>query len=95
MKKILVYLKPYGGRMTVSFLVKILATMSELALPYILSYIIDKIIRPLEGQTDVDVRQDVAAEMLEAAGYLKAVDEIGAMNELQAVPAGIYPALQL
>ncbi|MBQ3599182.1 MAG: ABC transporter ATP-binding protein [Clostridia bacterium] len=54
MKKILVYLKPYGGRMTVSFLVKILATMSELALPYILSYIIDKIIRPLEGQTDVD-----------------------------------------
>ena len=41
----------------------------------------------LEGQTDMDVRQDVAAEMLEAAGYLKAVDEIGAMSELQADPA--------
>ncbi len=54
MKKILLYLKPYGGRMTVSFTVKILATMAELALPYILSYIIDRIIRPLEGQTDIN-----------------------------------------
>lgn len=42
--------------MTVSYTVKILATMAELALPYILSYIIDRIIRPLEGQTDVDTK---------------------------------------
>lgn len=42
--------------MTVSYTVKILATMAELALPYILSYIIDYIIRPLEGQTDVDTK---------------------------------------
>lgn len=40
--------------MTVSYTVKILATMAELALPYILSYIIDRIIRPLEGQTDIN-----------------------------------------
>ena len=56
MKKILAYLKPYGASMTVSYTVKILATMAELALPYILSYIIDYIIRPLEGQTDVDTK---------------------------------------
>ena len=54
MKKILAYLKPYGVSMTVSYTVKILATMAELALPYILSYIIDRIIRPLEGQTDIN-----------------------------------------
>ncbi len=40
--------------MTFAFSIKSLATMAELALPYILSYIIDYIIRPLEGQTDVD-----------------------------------------
>ncbi len=40
--------------MAVSFIIKILATMAELALPYILSYIIDGIIRPLEGMTDVN-----------------------------------------
>ena len=56
MKKILAYLKTYGVSMTVSYTVKILATMAELALPYILSYIIDRIIRPLEGQTDVDTK---------------------------------------
>ena len=42
--------------MVVSYTVKILATMAELALHYILSYIIDYIIRPLEGQTDVDTK---------------------------------------
>ena len=40
--------------MTFAFGIKSLATMAELALPYILSYIIDYVIRPLEGQTDVD-----------------------------------------
>ena len=54
MKKILSYLKPHSGFMTFAFGIKSLATMAELALPYILSYIIDYIIRPLEGQTDVD-----------------------------------------
>lgn len=54
MKKILAYLKPHSGFMTFAFSIKSIATMAELALPYILSYIIDYIIRPLEGQTDVD-----------------------------------------
>lgn len=67
MKKILLYLKPYGGRMTVSFSVKILATMAELALPYILSYIIDYIIRPLEGQTDVNVNAVIKCIVLWSA----------------------------
>lgn len=54
MKKILAYLKPHAGFMAFSFSIKIFATVSELALPYILSYIIDYVIRPLEGRTDVN-----------------------------------------
>lgn len=54
MKKILSYLKPHSGFMTFAFGIKSVATMAELALPYILSYIIDYIIRPLEGRSDVD-----------------------------------------
>ena len=41
--------------MTFAFTIKTLATMAELTLPYILSYIIDYVIRPLEGQTDIDI----------------------------------------
>lgn len=55
MKKILAYLKPHSGFMTFAFTIKSIATMAELTLPYILSYIIDYIIRPLDGQTDIDV----------------------------------------
>ncbi len=55
MKKIIAYLKPRVGFMAFAFSIKTLATMAELTLPYILSYIIDYIIRPLDGQPDVDV----------------------------------------
>ncbi|MBR3963985.1 MAG: ABC transporter ATP-binding protein [Clostridia bacterium] len=54
MKKILKYLRPYAGAMSVSLTVKVLATLSELAIPYILSYIIDGIIRPLADEPAVD-----------------------------------------
>ena len=54
MKKILKYLRPYAGAMSVSLTVKVLATLSELAIPYILSYIIDGIIRPLADEPVVD-----------------------------------------
>ncbi len=54
MKRILKYLRPYMGAMSLSLTVKVLATLSELAIPYILSYIIDGIIRPLTDSSAVD-----------------------------------------
>lgn len=54
MRRILSYLNPHKLYMCGSFTVKILATVVELALPYILSHIIDNVIRPIEGQTNVD-----------------------------------------
>lgn len=42
--------------MSLSLTVKVFSTLIELALPYILSHIIDNVIRPLEGMTDVNIR---------------------------------------
>lgn len=56
MKTIIAYLSPHKAFMSFAFTVKILATLSELALPYILSYIIDYVIRPLEGKTDINTQ---------------------------------------
>ena len=39
MKTILKYLQPFRLRMAISLLIKILASLAELTLPYILSYI--------------------------------------------------------
>ncbi len=55
MKTILAYLKPYRKMMTLSLTIKALATMIELALPYILSHIVDNVIKPLEDVADPNV----------------------------------------
>ena len=45
MKMVLSYLKPFYKRMTLGFMVKVLGTLAELMLPYILSYILADAIR--------------------------------------------------
>ena len=44
MKRLLKYLRPFLSRMSLGFLIKVLGTLVELAIPWILSYIIDDII---------------------------------------------------
>lgn len=44
MKKLLQYLKPYSGRMIVGFVIKLIGTIVELFLPWILSHMIDNVI---------------------------------------------------
>lgn len=56
MKKILSYLKPFARFMWFSLSVKMIATLLELALPYILSHIIDDVIKPLEKVPEFDMR---------------------------------------
>ena len=65
MRHILKYLKPFSKRLTFNMILKVFATVIELALPRILSYILNEIISPLEGQADVDTK----AKALEIALY--------------------------
>ncbi len=44
MKRVLTYLKPYIARMTFGFIIKVLGTLMDLGLPWILAYILDEII---------------------------------------------------
>lgn len=44
MKHIFTYIKPYGLRMLLGFLIKVLGTFMDLGLPWVLAYIIDEII---------------------------------------------------
>lgn len=44
MKKVLSYLKPYSGRMTLCLVFKILGTLCELLIPYILSHILKNVV---------------------------------------------------
>lgn len=44
MKRLLKYLRPFLPRMSLGFLIKVIGTLVELAIPWILSYIIDDII---------------------------------------------------
>lgn len=44
MKRLVAYLKPFIPRMSLGFTVKVLASLVELAIPWILSYIIDELI---------------------------------------------------
>ncbi len=44
MKRLFRYLKPFAGRMTVGLAIKILGTLVELALPYILGMILDDVV---------------------------------------------------
>lgn len=53
MRKILSYLKPHCAYMAMLMSVKVLGTLAELALPYILSHIIDGVIGRLGADADV------------------------------------------
>ncbi len=44
MKHIFTYIKPYGFRMLIGFLIKVLGTFMDLGLPWVLAYIIDEVI---------------------------------------------------
>ncbi|HWS30223.1 MAG TPA: ABC transporter ATP-binding protein [Clostridia bacterium] len=44
MKRILAYLKPYYGRMSVGLIIKFIGTIMDLLLPYVLAYTIDTIV---------------------------------------------------
>ncbi len=44
MKRILLYLKPYSGKMLIGFLIKVAGTFMDLGLPWVLAYIIDDVI---------------------------------------------------
>ena len=44
MKKIFGYLKPYVFRMTIGFIIKVLATIAELIIPMLLAYVINEIV---------------------------------------------------
>ena len=56
MKKILTYLKPHLRFMSFTLTIKCLATLIELALPYILGHIIDEVIRPVEKLPSPDLK---------------------------------------
>ena len=47
MRTILSYLKPHRRFMCLSLSIKVVGTLMELALPYILSHIIQNVIKPL------------------------------------------------
>lgn len=55
MRTILRYLKPHRRFMCLSLTIKVLGTMVELALPYILSHIIKNVIRPLGAEASPDL----------------------------------------
>ena len=59
MKRVLAYLKPYTRFMSFTLTIKCFATLIELALPYILSHIIDNVIRPVSKMTDPDIKSVV------------------------------------
>ncbi|MCQ2430805.1 MAG: ABC transporter ATP-binding protein/permease [Clostridia bacterium] len=52
MKKLFRYMKPYLGRMSVGLIIKIAGTLAELALPYILSLILDEVIPAAAAEGD-------------------------------------------
>ncbi len=54
MKRILAYLGRHKGAMTVSLSVKVVSTLIELTLPYILKHILDDIINPLADSPGTD-----------------------------------------
>lgn len=55
MKTILKYLSPYRNYICVSMAIKFLGTVVELALPYILSHIIENVIKPMGSEAAPDL----------------------------------------
>ncbi len=64
MRKILGYLGRHKWQMTVSLSVKVLASLLELLLPYILKHILDDIITPLDGKTGIDPGEHIRSIVL-------------------------------
>lgn len=54
MKRLFAYLRPFAGRMTVGLTIKILGTLVELALPYILGRILNDVIQQFAGDATPD-----------------------------------------
>ncbi len=54
MKRLFAYLSPFAGRMTVGLCIKILGTLVELALPYILGRILNDVIEQFAGDAAPD-----------------------------------------
>ena len=54
MKRLLSYLRPFFGRMSVGLTIKILGTLVELALPYILGMILNEVIVNFAASKDTD-----------------------------------------
>ena len=79
MKLIFRYLRRYGGSVTLVMLVKLLATMSELTLPYILEHLLDKVV-PLGDLTQVIlwgllmIAASIATRQLNVTANRRAVD---------------------
>ncbi len=55
MRTVLAYLKPHRRYMCLSLTIKVLGTMVELALPYILSHIIQNVIKPMGAESSPDL----------------------------------------
>lgn len=55
MRTVLAYLKPHRRYMCLSLTIKVLGTMVELALPYILSHIIQDVIKPMGAEASPDL----------------------------------------
>lgn len=55
MRTVLAYLKPHRRYMCLSLTIKVLGTMVELALPYILSHIIQDVIKPMGAEVSPDL----------------------------------------
>ena len=53
MKRVLGYLKPYKIRLILSLLIKSIETLVDLAIPYILSYIVDDVIPRAKENNDI------------------------------------------
>jgi len=49
LKKLLHYIKPHAGMMTVGFVIKVIGTFMDLFLPWILSYLIDDVVPAYEN----------------------------------------------
>ena len=45
MKMVIKYLKPYFGIMSIGLLIKIIGTFMDLAIPYLLTHIVDNVIK--------------------------------------------------
>ncbi len=70
MRTILAYLKPHRRFMCLSLSIKVLGTLIELALPYILSHIIQNVIKPLGDEAAPDLKSGAVRIVLWALAMI-------------------------